>query len=81
MFLRGSGVSHSNAMHLMLSFNKIDCPVYQEENSSLPQKYSKNYSLVIKINLKFMMSIKASAIQSFKRLLVDILYKLFLSDS
>ena len=67
-------------MHLIVSLSKIDCPVYQEENSPLSQKCSRNYSLVIKIHLKFIMSMKINAIQSFKRLSVDILYKLFLSD-
>ena len=76
-----SCVYHSNTMYLTVNLNKIDCSIYQEENSFLPQKCSRNYSLVIKINLKFIMSIKTSAIQGFKGLSVDILYKLFLSDS
>ena len=68
-------------MHLIVNLSKIDCPIYQEENSFLPQKCSRNYSLGIRINLKFIMSTKTSAIQGFKGLLGDILYKLFLSDS
>ena len=81
IFLVESGVYHSNAMYLIVNFSKIDCPIYQEENSFLSQKCSRNYSLVIKINLKFIMSIKTSAIEGFKGLSVDSLYKLFLSDS
>ena len=80
IFLRGSGVLHSNTVHLIVSFSKTDCPIYQEENSLLPQTYSRNYFLVIKIHLKFIMSIKTCAIQSFKGLSEDISYKLFLSE-
>ena len=50
-FLSESGVSHSNTMHLIVSLSKIDSPIYQEENSSLSQKYSRNYSMVTKIHL------------------------------
>ena len=65
IFLRGSGgVSHSYTVSLIEGLSKIDCPVYQEENLPLPQKCSWNYSLVIKIHLKFIMLIKTSAIQS-----------------
>ena len=64
IFLRGSGVSHTYAVSLTEGLSKIDCPIYQEENSPLPQKCSWNYSLVIKIHLKFIMLIKTSAIQS-----------------
>ena len=80
IFLKGSCVSHSNTMHLIVSLSKIDCPIYQEENSSLSQKCCRNYSLVIKIRIKFM-SIKTSATKSCKGLSVEILYKLLLSDS
>ena len=66
IFFSGSGVSHNNTVHLKVNLSKMDCPIYQKENSSLPQKYSWNYSLVIKINLKFIMSIKTSTIQSFR---------------
>ena len=41
-------LSHSNPIHLIVNLSKIDCPTYQEENSSLPQTCSKNYFLVIK---------------------------------
>ena len=65
IFLRGSGgVSHSYTVSLIEGLSKIDCPTYQEENSPLPQKCSWNYSLVIKIHLKFIMLIKTSAVQS-----------------
>ena len=65
IFLRGSGgVSHSYTVSLIEGLSKINCPIYQEENSALPQKCSWNYSLVIKIHLKFIMLIKTSAIQS-----------------
>ena len=48
IFLRGSGgVSHSYTVSLIERLNKIDCPIYQEENSPLLQRYSWNYSLVI----------------------------------
>ena len=41
IFLRGSGgVSHSYTVSLIEGLSKIDCPVYQEENSPLPQKCS-----------------------------------------
>ena len=66
IFLRGSGgVSHSNTMHLIVSLSNIDHPIYQEENSFLPQKCSRKLSLIIKIHLKSKISIKTSAIQSF----------------
>ena len=48
IFLRRSGVSHSNTMHLIVNPSKIDYPIYQEENSSVPQTCSRNYFLVIK---------------------------------
>ena len=35
-------------MHLIVNLSKIDCSLYQEENSSLPQTCSRNYFLVIK---------------------------------
>ena len=38
IFLRGSGTSYSYTVHLIVSVSKIDCPIYQEKNSSLPQK-------------------------------------------
>ena len=39
IFLRGSGgVSHSYSVSLIEGLSKIDCPIYQEENSPLPQK-------------------------------------------
>ena len=78
IFLRGSGVSHTYAVSLIEGLSKIDCPIYQEENSPLPQKCSWPYSLVIKVHLKFIMLIKTSAVQS--GLQVDILCILFLSD-
>ena len=31
MFVRRYGVSHSNAVHLIVCLSKIDCPIYQEE--------------------------------------------------
>ena len=40
IFFRGSGVSHSNTVHLRVSLSKIECPIYQEENSPLSQKCS-----------------------------------------
>ena len=64
IFLRGSGVSHSYTVPLIECLSKIDCPIYQEDNSPLPQKCSWNYSLVIKIHLKFIMLIKTSVIPS-----------------
>ena len=71
IFLRGGGgegASHSYTVRLIVSLGKIDWPIYQEKNSPVPQKYSSNYSLVIKIHLKFIMLIKTSAIQNFKEL-------------
>ena len=44
-----SGVSHSNTMHLIVNLSETDCPIYQEENPSLPQTCSRNYFLVIKV--------------------------------
>ena len=64
IFLRGSGVSHSYTVPLIECLSKMDCPIYQEDNSPLPQKCSWNYSLVIKIHLKFIMLIKTSVIPS-----------------
>ena len=61
IFLRGSGVSHSSKVHRIVSLSKINCTIYQEDNSLLPQKCSWNYGLVIKIHLKFRL-IKISAI-------------------
>ena len=63
IFFWRCGVSHNNAMHLIISLSKIDCPMHQDENSSLPQKCSKNWSLDIKVNLKFIIAINTSAIQ------------------
>ena len=40
MFLRRSEASQSYTMDLIVSLSKIDCPIYQEENSLLPQKCS-----------------------------------------
>ena len=80
IFLMGCGVSHSITIHLIASLNKTFCSTYYKKNSSLSQQCSRNYSLVVKINLKFIMPIKTSAIQNFKWLSVDILYNLFLSD-
>ena len=40
IFLRGSGVSHSYTVPLIECLSKIDCPIYQEDNSPLPQKCS-----------------------------------------
>ena len=68
IFLRGDGVSHSNTVHLIVSLSKIDCPSTKRTNLLLSKKCSWNYSLFIKIYLKFIMSIKTSAIQSFKGL-------------
>ena len=46
VFLRGSGgVSHSYTVSLIEGLSKLDCPIYQEDNSALPQKCSWNYSL------------------------------------
>ena len=45
IFLRGSGVSHTYAVSLTEGLSKIDCPIYQEENSPLSQKCFWNYSL------------------------------------
>ena len=40
-FLRGrGGVSHSYTVPLTECLSKLDCPIYQEENSPLPQKCS-----------------------------------------
>ena len=40
-FLRGSGaVSHSYTVSLIEGLSKLDCPIYQEENSPLPHKCS-----------------------------------------
>ena len=79
-FLNGSDASHSNLLHVIVSLSKTDCPIYQEENSPVPEICFWNYSLANKIHLEFIMAIKASAIESFKRLHVDILYNLLLSD-
>ena len=76
IFLRGSGVSHSYKVHLIVNQSKKDCPTYQEENLLLPQKCSWNYSLIIKIQLKFIMLIKTGAIQT--RLISRYLYNLLL---
>ena len=41
IYLMGSGLSHSNTVHLIVSLSKINYPIYQEdENSPLPQKCS-----------------------------------------
>ena len=40
-FLRGSGgVSHGYTVSLIEGLSKLDCPIYQEENSLLPHKCS-----------------------------------------
>ena len=40
-FLRGSdAVSHSYTVSLIEGLSKLDCPIYQEENSPLPHKCS-----------------------------------------
>ena len=40
IFLRESGgVSHSYIVSLIEGLSEIDCPIYQEENSPLSQKY------------------------------------------
>ena len=68
MFLRGDGVSHSNAVHLIVSLSKTDCPIYQEEElTSVYKMFLKlfpghqNSSKIHNVN-------KIRAIQSFKRL-------------
>ena len=87
IFFMRTGVSHSNTVNQIVSLSKIDCPIYQEENSPPPKKFSWNYSLVIKIHLKLIMSnlklkskFNTSVIQSLKGLWVDFLYNLFLSE-
>ena len=80
VFLKGSGASHSNLVHVIVSVSKTDCPIYQEENSPVPQKCFGNYFLGNKIHLEFIMAIKTSVIESFKGLQVDILYNLFFLD-
>ena len=80
IFLTGSSAFQGFTLHLMVSLSKTDCPIYLEENSTLPQKCSWNYSMVIKIHLQFVMLIKISAIQNFMGLSVNILYKLFLLE-
>ena len=41
IFLRGSGgASHSYSVSLIEGLSKLDCPIYQEENSPLPHKCS-----------------------------------------
>ena len=37
---RSDGVSHGYTVSLLEGLSKIDCPIYQEGNSLLPQKYS-----------------------------------------
>ena len=80
MFLKKSGASHGSLVHVKVSISKTDCPIYQEENSSVPQKCFGNYFLGNKIHLEFIMAIKTSVTESFNGLQADILYNLFLSD-
>ena len=63
---KGDGVSHTNTVHLIVSVSTVSCPITQRRNSLQSKKCSWNYSLFIKIYLKFIMSIKTSAMQSFK---------------
>ena len=57
IFLRGNAdVSHSYTVSLIEDLSKLDCPIYQEENSALKL-------LPKTIHLKFIM-LKTSAIQS-----------------
>ena len=51
-FFRESDVSHSDTVYLIVSFSKIDCPIYPEENLPRPQKFAWNFSQVIKVHLK-----------------------------
>ena len=39
IFLNRSGASHIDLLHVIVSLSKTDCPIYQEENSPVPQKY------------------------------------------
>ena len=38
IFLNRSGASHSNLLHVIVSLSKTECPIYQEENSPVPEK-------------------------------------------
>ena len=66
IFLRGSGgVSHSYTVSLIEGLSKINCPIYQEENSEMFLKLlPETIHLVNKNHNVIIMLTKTSAIQS-----------------